>query len=720
MSSSLTLNTGSRICEPATFPALLLGRVLELACRPLLAFAACLLAGFLIYAPALGGELIWDDRYLVRENPFFRSPVFLLEVFRHYLFFDSFSTYYRPLQNWSYIFDYWLWRGDPVGYHLTNILLHSFSGFLLFLLARRTFAELLPGDVKGGGSGGFSTGAAWLTALLWIVHPVHNAAVAYISGRADSLASVFALSAWLMSFRAFEAKASWRRSLWATGAGTAMLASLCSKEIALVWLILFLFLLAIDRQRRSGPARLALFATLGGVLGIYALLHSLPGYRAPMEGGPSSLLEERPLLMLRALGDYTSLMFWPGRLYMERSISDPEIYRSGAAWISHIRYEYLSVAGLLAMCAAIGLCGKRWPGRRLRIFGAGWFAFAFLPISNLFPLNAEVAEHWIYLASIGVLIFLGGCAAAVPARWRAACAAAALASVAALGARTWVRAGDWVNAETFCARTIAEGGATPRILNTLASVYGQRGEFKKQENILRKMIERFPEFAPARINLGICLSKQGRVAEAEPLLSVGNAESGEVSRRYARTWPVALNLAGLRRKANRPDEALAILEKAQTRFPEIWELVKYDSEIRRETQSPAAAIPAVERFAAAHWWHLDSWMMLGGLRFAGGEPDSAIAAFRHASALDIYDGKPLSGIAEIELKRGRPEAALDAELDAMERSPGEPRSYVVLAAVLEKLGRKSEANGAMRRAQQLADEARRAGAAAGWVKGELP
>jgi tetratricopeptide (TPR) repeat protein len=481
--------------------------------------------------------------------------------------------------------------------------------------------------------------------------------------------------------------------------------------------MLFVFSLAFDRRRRSWAARLALSAVLGSVLGIYALLHSLPGYRAPMEGGPSTLLEERPLLMLRALGDYTSLMFWPGRLYMERSISDPQIYRSTAAWTGHIRYEYLSLIGLAAAGAAFLLCRKRWPGQSLRIFGAGWFFLAFLPISNLFPLNAEVAEHWIYLASIGFLIFLGGCVAAAPARWRAACAVACMACIAALGLRTWVRAGDWVNAETFCARTIAEGGATPRILNTLASLYGERGELKKEEAILRRMIERFPEFSPAQINLGICLSRQGRTAEAEPLLRASNAESGEVSRRYARTWPVALNLANLRRKAKRPDEALAILEEAERRFPEVWPLVKYDSEIRRETQGQPAAIPAVERFAAAHWWHLDSWMTLGGLRFANGEMDSAITALQHASELDIYDGKPLTGIAEIELKRDHPQAALDAEVEALARSPGEPREYVVLAAVLEKLGKKAEANAALRRAQELANEARRSATVDGPLNG---
>jgi len=45
---------------------------------------------------------------------------------------------------------------------------------------------------------------ALLVALVWIVHPIHNAAVAYISGRADSLAAVFALSAWLLLLKALD------------------------------------------------------------------------------------------------------------------------------------------------------------------------------------------------------------------------------------------------------------------------------------------------------------------------------------------------------------------------------------------------------------------------------------------------------------------------------------------------------------------------------------
>jgi len=91
---------------------------------------------------------------------------------------------------------------------------------------------------------------------------------------------------------------------------------------------------------------------------------------------------------------------------------------------------------------------------------------------------------------------------------------------------------------------------------------------------------------------------------------------------------------------------------------------------------------------------------------------------RHASALDIYDGNPLAGIAEVELAQGRPQAALDAELESAARSPGQPGTYLALAAILEKLGRKGEASAAFRRAQQLAEEARRAGAGDGLMKEE--
>lgn len=671
--------------------------------RPLIAWLLCVVACFAVYGPALEGDLIWDDFYLVRENPFFRSPVFGLEVFRHYLFFDSFSTYYRPVQNWSYMLDYWIWHGAPMGYHITNIFLHSQCAFLLFLLLRRLLPELSLGE-KGSA---IVRSTALLVALVWAVHPIHNAAVAYISGRADSLAALFALGAWLLLGRALDEERAGRKIAWSLAAAVSMLVGLCSKEIALVWLVLIVGHLVLFDRRHTRLAKGVAIAGIAAVLGIYAVLHALPAPRAAMQDGPPAPWDARFLLMLRALGDYTGLLIFPGKLYMERAISDPGIYRSLAAWREHLRFEYLSILGLLTLLAATWLCARDTPGRRLRVFGAAWFAVAFLPISNLFPLNAEVAEHWIYLASIGALLFFAGILVALPARGRSYAAVAVALAIVGLGARTALRSADWVNAETFCLRTIEDGGATPRILSSLASLYGQREEFAKQEVILRKMIERFPEYAPAKLNLGICLSRQGRAAEAEALLGASRAKADEVARQYPRTWPAVLQLAQIRRQAGQSAEALAIVREARGRFPETWELVKGESDLVRETAGPAAAAAVVADYVAPRWWHYDAQLTLGALHFAAGQPDAGIAALQNATRLDIHDGRAFSAIAEIELARNRPDAALAAQFSAMEREPDHPRHYVALAAILEKLGRSAEAGAALRKAQLLTLQAAR-------------
>jgi hypothetical protein len=128
--------------------------------------------------------------------------------------------------------DYWLWRGDPVGYHLTNILLHSGSGVLLFELLR----QVLPGMLGSASRMGPRANnlVAGTLALIWTVHPVHNAAVAYISGRADSLASFFALLAWLLARRTAKARSPLATLALGGASALAVLMALCSKEIALV------------------------------------------------------------------------------------------------------------------------------------------------------------------------------------------------------------------------------------------------------------------------------------------------------------------------------------------------------------------------------------------------------------------------------------------------------------------------------------------------------
>ena len=176
--------------------------------------------GFIIRLPAIQGQLIWDDVYLARDNPFIKSPLLALEAFRHYLFLDSFSGHYRPVQNLSYMFDYFFWNTDPAGFHLSNILLHVAAGLLLYRLLSHLFgngAGLWNSDEPGSARAGAL--AAFLISGIWMVHPVHSAAIDYISGRADSLAFVFSAGAWLLVLRARIAKARWVKGIHLSSGG---------------------------------------------------------------------------------------------------------------------------------------------------------------------------------------------------------------------------------------------------------------------------------------------------------------------------------------------------------------------------------------------------------------------------------------------------------------------------------------------------------------------
>ena len=123
--------------------------------------------------------------------------------------------------------------------------------------------------------------------------------------------------------------------------------------------------------------------------------------------------------------------------------------------------EYLSILGLVVLTAFIYGCARHGIGQRTRIMGAVWFFAAYLPISNIVQLNATVAEHWLYLPSVGFLLFLGGCALDLPRRFGAGLTAVAAIAILALSVRSAIRSSDWGNEENFYKRTIAAGGPSP-------------------------------------------------------------------------------------------------------------------------------------------------------------------------------------------------------------------------------------------------------------------
>ncbi len=672
--------------------------------RPLVALLALAVSVLAVYAPSLSGQFLWDDTALVLHNLLIRSPIFGLEVFRHNLF-NGDSNFYRPTQTLTFIVNYWFWALDPFGYHLTSVLIHAANAFLLFLILRRVVPTLLP--TRGEETNDVSA-MAFAVALVWALHPVHSAAVAYVSGSADSLAMMCCLTAWLCCERALTMVRSARRVAWTASAFVALLLGLCSKEIAFVWIVIFSgYFFGL---RRGSSSRLAKRLVIAGILTAllaYAGLRHLPP--TPPSPPPMPPLPARGLLMIRALGDYGSLMVFPDKLFMERQVfaapglahpEDPSVYLA------------LAVGGVLTLVAfAVGaaLPGR---GRNLRRFGACWFLLGFLPISNLFSLNASVAEHWLYLPSIGFLLFLLGAALDLPftslsRRQLAAVAATAVVLAAtALGVRTWYRTFDWSDEITFFRQTIADGGDVPRARAGLAAAYSRQNDDAHAIDVLRAIVTRYPNVIANRINLANALGRQGQSAEARGLLEKTAADlfSGGGDPREV----VAVIHSLDRLETDNPEWSnrhRALLANATLRHPDSWELVQLGTQDAGLDHDPARALALAQSFADAHWWHAPARLAVGSFQVELGRPADALASWAQAARLDVHDAEAPSRAAMLCLQRGQLDDARTFQNQAVRRQPDSPKQHALFARVLERRGETAAAAAQLGLARELVETA---------------
>jgi tetratricopeptide (TPR) repeat protein/cytochrome b561 len=614
--------------------------------------------------------------------------------------------HYRPVQNLSYMIDYYFWNTDTYGFHLSNVLWHVGSGLLLFALLQRLLpaliASALPSNPNSeSNSSKFSSLIAFFLALLWLVHPVHSAAVDYISGRADSLAFFFAGGAWLLLLTARSRRTVMARSACYFLAAFSLLLALCSRESACMWVLIFLFHLFVFEKGFSGRAKIIVLAGCLAVVGIYAGLRQLPGQRPgpmPTNGWSAPV---RAVLMLRALGDYGRLMIFPSNLHMERTVVNVDATQSNGEWRRTIESEYLTAAGLLVLACLLAGIARKGPGQPLRIFGVAWFILTYLPISNLFELNATVAEHWLYLPSVGFILFVAGCLVALPLPALKLAPVMACLFVVGLSARSYVRSGDWLNSEIFYTRTLAAGGGSVRVVLNLGLVYSAKGEYHHAEMLLRRALKLCPSYLIARNNLAYVLQRQGKTEEADRTFHEASAQAPEARKEYPRTWVAALNVAKLRVTADDKTGALEVLAKARQDYPGVWALISLESELLRKTRGPDSALVAVEEFARKNWWHIDAAVALGKLYAEKNDVARAEAAFQHASRLDVHDVTALNQSALLRVNEKRFDEAYAIQRRAIARQPDEPRQYLILSDILEKMGRGEEARAALAQVQHL-------------------
>lgn len=521
------------------------------------------LFAFALYANTLANGFVnYDDNVLISENRNVRdrSPAAAVR-----LFVPETGREYLPVRDLSYWLDHLIWGANPLGYHLTQTVLHALVTALLALL--------LAGMSRKPGV------AAHLGALLFAAHPVHVEVVAWISGRKDLLATLFTLGALLtwIAWRRDE-----RRSRYLLSIAAVALAGL-SKSTAVVAPVLLLatdlFLHGFRGRSKKLFDLLPHFAVAAVLAGVAVTTSREAGMLQSLHGGN---LVSHLLVVARVFVHSVANLLIPLRLHPEYGLATTDVL--SRPW----SYAALLLTG--AFLLHLYLWGRRNP---LVLWASVLFLAGYLPTSNLIPFQELGADRYLYLASTGFcfLLALGfqsfqeRISARSLSNGKRIAAALAVAAVALLGLLTVRGNAHWKDGRTLWTYVtrVRPGSATANY--NLGWTYLEQGRYEQALPHLERALRLEPDHALARVNLGYGLSKLGRADEAIVVLE-------EAVRRHPRHVSAYYNLACAYAIAGDVVKTLEWLGKAERLGLDLAPLLASDPDLDR-----VRAHPDFRRFA---------------------------------------------------------------------------------------------------------------------------
>ncbi|HNQ16693.1 MAG TPA: tetratricopeptide repeat protein [Candidatus Woesebacteria bacterium] len=364
----------------------------------------CLTA--LCYLPFVNSPFIWDDQQFVTENQTIQSFNFA-QMFKESTTAGGGinSNYYRPLTSISFAIDTGWWGNNPIGFHLTNLVLHLTAGLLLFWLLINL---------------GLSNRWRFWVTTFFLLHPVQTEAVTYISSRGDSLSTVFLLfglnSFWLsfqkkkLHFSLYDLQISFSQPFLLFTSALSLILAVLSKELALSGLGLYGLILLLHLFQTQQTIKVIFSKYLPTTIAIVFLLILGLGYtyvrQTTLNFDPDfdysvidpqypSSLSVRLLTFTRALPRYIGTFAFPYALHMDHVL--PVIHSILNPWT--ISVFLVSILIVLLSILEKNKLKTLWLG-----FGVLWFVIGLVPISGIVPVNGLFYEHWLYIPIVGLLI----------------------------------------------------------------------------------------------------------------------------------------------------------------------------------------------------------------------------------------------------------------------------------------------------------------------------
>ncbi len=377
-------------------------------------FTLLLILSAAVYLPGVSGPYLFDDYPNLLHNDFVKIRTLDTESLYRAAYSLEAGPLQRPVSMLSFALNYYFAGSfkDPMPFKLTNLVIHTINGLLIFWMIRIIFGRLRRIHSNNffidQSSHNTLTWLAFALALLWVVHPIQLTSVLYLVQRMTALSALFTLLGLISYLKGRQRIVSGQKGgVWLLISGPAIFGSLgaLSKENALllpVFMLVLEFILFSNewpwhlwRQLSDSKKRLLIgtvivIATVGL---LWAINYALPGYEIR-----NFTMLERVLTEPRVLFFYLSLILVPridqfGLHHDDISLSTSFLM----PWNT-----LPSIIGLLALFIIGIISGRKHP---LLSLGILWFFAAHLLESTFISL--EIAhEHRNYLASIGVFLVI--------------------------------------------------------------------------------------------------------------------------------------------------------------------------------------------------------------------------------------------------------------------------------------------------------------------------
>lgn len=199
--------------------------------------------GVLAFSNILSSFFLSDDFDLIRAS-IINPPLTIWKMGR----------FVRPLIFLSLWADYAIWGLNPLGYHLTNIIIHSLNSFLIVLILNillNKFVKPSSGLILPIFSG-----------MIFLLLPCHTEAVSWISGRTDLIATLLVLS----SFYTFLIYKYYYKQYYLAFSMLLFAGALLSKESVIAYpaiiLLAQVYIYLVDKKSYEKPTNLMVLPLL--------------------------------------------------------------------------------------------------------------------------------------------------------------------------------------------------------------------------------------------------------------------------------------------------------------------------------------------------------------------------------------------------------------------------------------------------------------------------